>query len=501
MNPKSQQQAFSEIRKDLQDRVVELQARGKTIEAYRIQQRVNYDLEMMLEFGYTNGIENYSRYFEDRQSGQPPFTLLDYLNSNAKEFSDGKFLTIVDESHITLPQIRGMHNGDRARKETLIEYGFRLPSALDNRPLRFEEFMMRTPQLTYVSATPETLELSYSGENVAEQLIRPTGLIDPNIELRPIDGQIEDLVVEILLRKKLGQRTLVTTLTKKMAEALTDYLNEPKKIQELVERYQAKLAEKKTNDNSESTLWQGSELPIDQIPVGKVDSKYYYHLGRPPAEELDSKSLDYPAVAYLHSDIETLERSDILDDLRRGVYDVLVGINLLREGLDLPEVTLVAILDADKAGFLRSRTALIQTMGRAARHQEGHTILYGDIMTAAMKAAISETLRRRQTQLEFNLKNNINPATINKPIRDRMVTKKEADDKEGYLRTTAESSGLIIAINKTQQINLSKIDPTALTPADKKSLTAKLKKRMGSAAKDLDYELAAILRDYIKSLQ
>lgn len=501
MDPKTQQQAFDEIRNDLQTRLTELQAAGKMIEAYRIQQRVNYDLEMMQEFGYTNGIENYSRYFEDRQPGQPPFTLLDYLNANAKEFSDGSFLTIVDESHITLPQIRGMHNGDQSRKQTLIEYGFRLPSALDNRPLKFDEFLQRTPQLAYISATPETLELSYSGKNVAEQLIRPTGLVDPNIELRPIDGQIEDLVVEILLRKAVGQRTLVTTLTKKMAEALTDYLNDPKKIQELVERYQEKLRIQQKTDQSETPIWHGSELPIEDMPTGKIDKKYFYHLGLPPAMELNSENLDYPAVAYLHSDIETMERSDILADLRRGIYDVVIGINLLREGLDLPEVTLVAILDADKAGFLRSRTSLIQTMGRGARHQEGHSILYADNLTEGMKAAISETLRRRLVQQEFNRSHNIKPATISKPIRDRMVTKKDKDNKDSYSKKYANATGMTIAISKNQQIDLNKIDPAALTPADKKSLTKILRKRMTNAAKDLDYELAAILRDTIRTLE
>lgn len=500
MNPRSQQHAFDEIRHDLQVRLEELRQQNKTIEAYRLQQRVLYDLEMMQEFGYVNGIENYSRYFEDRETGQPPFTLLDYFAANVREHSESGFLTIVDESHITLPQIRGMHNGDRARKETLIEYGFRLPSALDNRPLKFEEFIQRNKQLTYVSATPETLELSYSGSAVFEQLIRPTGLIDPNIELRPIDGQIEDLVVEILIRKKLNQRTLVTTLTKKMAEALTDYLNNPKKIEELVERYQEKLKAKLEQDRSDDTHWSQESLPIDQMPIGPIEEKYFYHLGIPPALELDSKNLDYPQVAYLHSDIETLERSDILDDLRRGVYDVVVGINLLREGLDLPEVTLVAILDADKAGFLRSRTSLIQTMGRGARHEEGHAILYADNMTSAMKEAIAETLRRRTAQQKYNQEHQIKPKTIVKPIRDRMIAKKEADEESYELKTDQAAAGLKIAISKNQQIDLSKINPAALTPDDKKSLSVKLKRRMNQAAKEMDYELAAILRDKIAEL-
>lgn len=498
MDPKNQSEAFAEIRKDLQESLERLNAAGRVVEAYRLQQRVLYDLEMLQEFGYVNGIENYSRYFEDREPGDPPFSLLEYFNANAKEFGDGSFLTIVDESHITLPQIKGMHNGDRARKETLIEYGFRLPSALDNRPLKFEEFQAKTKQMLYVSATPEQLELSYSGENVVEQLIRPTGLVDPNIELRPIDGQIEDLVIEILLRKRNNQRTLVTTLTKKMAEALTEYLNDPKKIKELVERYQTKLRENELNP--EKTIWKGDELPIDDMEFGPIDTKYQYHLGIPDALQLDPEDLNYPTVAYLHSDIETLERSDILDDLRRGVYDVVVGINLLREGLDLPEVTLVAILDADKAGFLRSRTSLIQTMGRGARHQEGHAILYADRMTAAMKAAIAETLRRRQAQQAYNKAHGISPQTIVKPIRQRMIKKSDKKAEDARLEEESLQRGMVISLSKTEKVDLNKIKPASMTPDDKKRMAQKLKRRMSQAARELDYELAAILRDKIAEL-
>lgn len=499
MNPKSQEEAFKEMETDLQQRLKSLEESGKVIEAFRLKQKVNFDLEMMKEFGFVNGIENYSRYFDGRKPGDPPFTLIDYFHENARLFGDGSFLTVVDESHITLPQVKGMHHGDRSRKETLIEYGFRLPSALDNRPLTFDEFVTKTDQMIHVSATPSDLEISLSDGKVVEQLIRPTGLIDPHIELRPVDGQIEDLVVETLWRKQRGQRVLITTLTKKMAEALTEYLNDHHKIDQLIARY-ARDHESFLN-NDEQTYWANDELPIDDMEVGKVDQSYYTSAH----QIIEPKSLEgqYPLVAYLHSDIETLERSDILDDLRRGVYDVVVGINLLREGLDLPEVTMVGILDADKEGFLRSATSLIQTMGRAARHQDGRAILYADNLTRSMKAAITETQRRRQIQVEFNLKNQITPQTISKPIRDRMIEKKSEQPLRPGLRRKEkpeDTKGMIVHLSKSEQIDLGAIDPTSLTPADKTKLASKLKRRMTLAAKDMDFELAAILRDIIAKL-
>ncbi|NCS97352.1 MAG: excinuclease ABC subunit UvrB [Candidatus Pacebacteria bacterium] len=492
INKQSQIEGVKEIERDLALRLHDLRLQEKIIEAHRLEQKVNYDLDMIREFGFVNGIENYSRYFDGREPGQAPFTLIDYFIENAKLYGDGSFLTIVDESHISLPQVRGMHNGDQARKQNLIEYGFRLPSALDNRPLKFEEFAERTDKMVYVSATPETLELSLSGDPV-EQLIRPTGLVDPNIELRPIDDQIENLVIEIIARKQLGQRTLVTTLTKKMAEALTEFLNDTKKIDDLVESWRAK----QTSDHidSERIIWNDSELPIDQMEIGPIDPKYYNHLN---TSHTISEEYEYPKVAYLHSDIETLERSDILDDLRRGVYDVVVGINLLREGLDLPEVTLVAILDADKEGFLRSRTALIQTIGRAARHVEGHAILYADRLTKSMTAAIQETLRRRTIQVEYNKKHGITAETISKPIRKRVLKKKEEKKKEAEEQKKA--GHVIVDLNKNEQIDIAKINPADMTPYDKRSVSAKLKRRMNQAAKDMDFELAAILRDVIKEL-
>ncbi|MFZ1721498.1 MAG: excinuclease ABC subunit UvrB [Microgenomates group bacterium] len=501
MDPKSQTEALKQIEIDLQNRLKELREQNKIIEAYRLEQKVHYDIEMMQEFGYTNGIENYSVYFDTRISGQPPFSLLDYFIENSNSISKTPFLTIVDESHITLPQIRGMFFGDRSRKETLIEYGFRLPSALDNRPLKFDEFMGKTEQMVYVSATPEELEISLSKDHVIEQLIRPTGLVDPTIELRPIEGQIEDLVIEIILRKQIGQRTLVTTLTKKMAEALTDYLNDQQKIDTLISNYYKKKKAASESDQSENVVWANEDLPVDAMEIGPIDSKYYHHLQRGIVSQIFLDNLVYPAVAYLHSDIETLERSDILDDLRRGVYDVVVGINLLREGLDLPEVSLVAILDADKEGFLRSRTALIQTMGRAARHQEGHTILYANRLTKSMKASIGETLRRRHTQIAFNTSHGLTPASIQKPFRDRMVEKNDEDDKQFSHDTSASATGMVVQLTKNERIDLSHITPAELTPADKTRLSKKLKRRMNDAVKEMDFELAAILRDTIATLK
>lgn len=508
MDPKSQKDALQEIRTDLKTRAEELKKNGKVVEAYRLEQKVNYDLEQMQEFGFVNGIENYSRYFDNRNPGDPPFTLIDYMQYNAEEFGDGSFLTIVDESHMTLPQIRGMFNGDQARKETLIEYGFRLPSALDNRPLKFPEFMEKTDFMTYVSATPNDQEISLSENKVVEQLIRPTGLVDPNIELRPIQRQIEDLVIEIIKRKQIGQRVLVTTLTKKMAEALTEYLNNKDKIDMLVESYgkkQQNLRESQELEDLETTIWQQEELPIEQMEIGPIQEKYFAHIKKQTktADLVDLQEIDYPKVAYLHSDIDTLERSDILDDLRRGEYDVLVGINLLREGLDLPEVSLVAILDADKEGFLRSRTSMIQTMGRAARHVEGHVILYADRLTKSMKAAIEETLRRRNIQIEHNLQNGITPTTISKPIREKLIKQQSQKKKRrgSGLDPEPEEQKLVISLSKTEQIDLLKIKPESLTPEDKQKLTKKLNRRMNQAVKDMDFELAAILRDIIAELR
>ena len=352
---------------------------------------------------------------------------------------------------MTLPQIRGMHAGDQARKQTLIEYGFRLPSAKDNRPLTQTEFFKRIPQAIYVSATPNEFELSLSGNKPVEQLIRPTGLIDPVIEIRKSTGQIDNLIKEIIKRKALGQRVLVTTLTKKMAEALTEYLNDEDKVTNLIS--------------------SSSQTPIR----------------------------DLPKVAYLHSDIETLERSDILADLRRGEYDVVVGINLLREGLDLPEVSLVAILDADKEGFLRSSTALIQTMGRAARHDNGLVILYADKMTGSMKTAIKETTRRRNIQLAYNKKNQITPTSIAKPIRERMLEKKK-DSTDAIHRVSEEANPLYIQLSKNERLDLQAVEPEALTPDERKKLVTKLTRRMKAAANEMDFELAAIIRDKISQL-
>lgn len=415
-DPRGYHDVFAQIKSDVDKRVAELKSMGKLVEAQRIEQKVRFDLEMIQEVGYVNGIENYSRYFDGRQPGQPPYTLLDYMEACSKDW-----LLIVDESHMTMPQIRGMYNGDRARKETLIEYGFRLPSALDNRPLKFEEFMARIPQAVYVSATPDEYEVSLAEGNVAEQLIRPTGIVDPQVSVRPTKGQIDDLIAEIQKRVAKKQRVLVTTLTKKMSEELSSYL-----------------------------------------------------------EERGIK------VAYLHSDIETINRQDILDSLRKGEYDVLVGINLLREGLDLPEVTLVAILDADKEGFLRSRTSLIQTMGRAARNIDSEVILYADVMTGSMTEAIKEVERRREKQLAYNKEHNITPKAIEKAIRARLY---EEEPEE----TT----------HKTRPIDLTLelADKDILLPDEREKVIKRLRAEMTKAAKELDFETAALLRDRIKRLQ
>lgn len=402
-DPVRLESAFTQIRADLKVQLQHLKSQGKDLEAHRLQQRVNYDLEMIQEVGSVNGIENYSRYFDGRRPGDPPFTLLDYFPR--------PFLVVIDESHITVPQIRGMYRGDQSRKQTLIDYGFRLPSALDNRPLKFTEFLNRVPQIIYTSATPNAWEINHSQGRVVEQLIRPTGLIDPPVVIRPTVNQIPDLIAAINARVTQGQRVLVTTLTKRMAEALTDHLKE------------------------------------QQIKVH-----------------------------YLHSDIDTLDRSDILDSLRTGDYDVIVGINLLREGLDLPEVSLVAILDADKEGFLRSTTSLIQTMGRAARHVDGQVIMYADTITGSMQAAIDEVARRRRIQIAYNRRHRVTPQSIRKPIRARLVP-------------------------KTPPPVAAPLDIDSLTAPDKKALIKRLTRQMAAAARDLDFELAASLRDTVDKLK
>lgn len=396
------------VEKELEERIAFFNKKGKFIEANRIEERTLYDLEMLREFGYCPGIENYSLYLSLRKPGEPPYTLLDYFPSD--------FLIIIDESHVTVPQIGGMYHGDRSRKQTLIEHGFRLPSALGNRPLNFEEFKSRVNQVLYVSATPGPYELEKTGNKVVEQIIRPTGLTDPDIEVRSIKGQVDDLMAEITKRAKKNERTLVTTLTKKMAENL---------------------------------------------------SRHYHELGL--------------RVRYLHSEIDTLDRIKILRDLRKGIFDALIGINLLREGLDLPEVSLVAILDADKEGFLRSTTSLIQTFGRAARNVAGKAILYADVMTASMKRAISETNRRRKLQQEYNKKNNITPRSIKKRI-DEVLTSIYERDYFDYSR-----------ISEDKDIYFS--------PQKRKEKIESLEKLMKEAARNLEFEKAARLRDELTRLK
>ena len=401
-------EAVGGIEKELEERLAYFRAKGLVVEAERIEERTLYDLDMLREFGFCPGIENYSRFLSRRNPGDPPYTLLDYFPKD--------FLTIIDESHVTVPQIGGMYHGDRSRKMTLIEHGFRLPSALDNRPLNFDEFEGRVGQVLYVSATPALYEIKKSKGRVVEQIIRPTGLIDPQIEIRPVKGQVEDLKAEILDRASRNERTLVTTLTKKMAEDLT---------------------------------------------------RYYHEQG--------------VRVRYLHSDVETLDRVKILRDLRKGVFDALVGINLLREGLDLPEVSLVAVLDADKEGFLRSATALIQTFGRAARHVQGRAILYADVMTDSMRNAIAETDRRRGLQEEYNRKNGITPQSIRKDIDEVLASVYERD----YFDFTkiAEEKDFYLSPQKRQQ----RIE--------------ELEKQMRAAAKALEFEKAAKLRDEIVKIK
>ncbi|NMB57046.1 excinuclease ABC subunit UvrB [Candidatus Beckwithbacteria bacterium] len=436
-DPARQQPAFVQIRQDLKKQLELFQTQGKKMEAFRLEQRVNYDLDMIAELGYVNGIENYSRYFDGRNPGDPPYSLLEYFRQKKD------WLLVVDESHITLPQIRGMYNCDQARKRTLIDYGFRLPSALDNRPLQFNEFLQKIGKTIYLSATPADWELNLPQVQVIEQIVRPTGLIDPDIEIRPTQNQVQDLAKEIMQRKAKGQRVLVTTLTKRLAEALTDYLNEEKNF---------------------ANVETGRDLSL-QIK---------------------------PKVAYLHSDIDTLDRQDILDDLRAGEYDVLVGINLLREGLDLPEVSLVAILDADKEGFLRSRNSLIQIMGRAARHVEGHVIMYADQKTKSMQQAIEEVERRRALQKAYNEKNGIEPQSIQKEIRKKLIENRQ---KDGEKKTTLQLTP------RGKEVAIEQIKVENYTPDDLKTLVKRLKKAMFAAARELDFEKAARIRDKVREIE
>ena len=403
--------ALPQIERDMKKQVKKFTAEGKLLEAERLQQRTTYDIEMMREMGYTNGIENYSRYMDGRQPGEPPFTLLDFFPKD--------FLLVVDESHQTMPQVRGMYNGDRARKQMLIDYGFRLPSALDNRPLKLGEFEQLVNQVVYMSATPGPYELNQT-DHIAQQIIRPTGLLDPTIEVRPVMGQIDDLVSEINKRVERHERVFVTTLTKKMSEDLTDYL-----------------------------------------------------------KDLGLK------VKYLHSDIKTLERTQIIRDLRLGKFDVLVGINLLREGLDVPEVSLVAILDADKEGFLRNERSLIQTIGRAARNEHGAVIMYADTVTESMQKAIDETKRRRSIQMKYNQDHHITPHTIVKPIQEAIsATKKTADTGE-----------------KEDSSEFTTRDFMKLSKDAQAKMVAELTAQMQAAAKRLDFEQAATLRDTVMELK
>lgn len=401
------EKAMVTIEQELEERLEQLKMEGKLLEAQRLEQRTRYDLEMMSEIGFCQGIENYSRHISGRERGSSPFTLMDYFPDD--------YLLVIDESHVTVSQVGAMYNGDRSRKESLVEYGFRLPSAFDNRPLKFNEFEERVNQVIYVSATPAAYEREHSTQ-VVEQIIRPTGLIDPEIIIRPVKGQIDDLIGEINSRAEIRQRVLVTTLTKKMAEDLTDYM-----------------------------------------------------------KELDIK------VKYLHSDVATFERMEIIRDLRLGVFDVLIGINLLREGLDIPEVSLVAILDADKEGFLRSETSLIQTIGRAARNSEGKVIMYADNITGSMHRAISETNRRRQLQMDFNNDHGIVPTTIQKSVRDLIEATKVAEEEESYYT--------------------GKDKPNLMSVEELEKLISKLQKEMKQAATDLQFERAAQLRDKIEELK
>ena len=407
IDPEKMNGAIARIEEELAERLKEFQEQDKLLEAQRLAQRTNFDIEMLRETGFCSGIENYSRHMAGRPAGSTPYTLLDYFPED--------FLIIVDESHMTLPQVRGMYHGDQSRKETLVEYGFRLPSAKDNRPLNFEEFESKIHQMMFVSATPGPYEAEYS-QNTAEQIIRPTGLVDPQVEIRPVEGQIDDLIAEIHKVNEKKQKTLVTTLTKKMAEDLTKYLKEA-----------------------------GIK------------------------------------VQYLHSDIDTLERLQIVKDLRTDVYDVLIGINLLREGLDIPEVSLIAILDADKEGFLRSETSLVQTIGRAARNVDGHVILYADMITGSMERAISETDRRREIQQKYNEEHHITPRSIQKKVHE-------------VIRATLEVDEADTGIKKEK-------DPESMTRKELTKAITKLEKEMKRAAADLRFEEAAQYRDEIVELR
>ena len=399
------ERAINEILEELEERIEFFKSQNKLIEAQRIEERTRYDVEMIREIGYCSGVENYSRVFSGRKPGTTPYTLMDYFPDD--------FLMFIDESHVTLPQVRGMSGGDKARKDNLVKYGFRLPSAYDNRPLFFDEFESKINQVIYVSATPAAYEKEHSSQ-IAEQLIRPTGLIDPEIEIRPIEGQVDDLMGEIRIRAEKGERVLVTTLTTKMAEDLTEYLE-----------------------------------------------------------------MNLIKVKYIHHNVETIERMEIIRDLRLGVFDVLVGINLLREGLDIPEVSLVAILDADKEGLLRSETALIQTVGRAARNAEGKVIFYADVITRSIKATVDETNRRRSIQKAYNEKHGIVPKTIKKEIRDLIE--------------------IGVSPSKTEKVKIR--DAKKLSAKEKASLAEELTKQMKEAAKNLEFERAAYLRDRIAELR
>ena len=435
VSEKARESAIKDIKKDVAERLAYFEKKGKVVEYERLKRKVNYDIEMIQHIGYCNGIENYSRYFEERKTGEPPFTLLDYFHHASQKHNTHGFLTIIDESHVTLPQIRGMYNGDAARKKTLVEHGFRLPSALDNRPLKFDEFDTLRDSIVYVSATPGEYEITHSGQ-VVEQIIRPTGLIDPEIIICPVTGkkdektkkqtlsQVEDVILRVEDRIAKNERVLITTLTKKMAEDVSHYLQE----------------------------------------------KQY-------------------KVAYLHSDIKTIERIEIILALRKGEYDILVGVNLLREGLDIPEVSLVAILDADKEGFLRSDTSLIQTIGRAARNVNGQVVLYADTITGSIKRAIAETNRRREKQLAHNKKHGITPKTIQK-----------------HMRNMLEEYGIVSSEQKHAKKIGKKIQDTLALDllGDARPMREIIQEKevqMKDAAKKLEFELAAILRDEIRELR